>query len=532
MYSSEEFEQQETASRTTGRAKPQVWQEGSGAKIFQFFIPSRILLIFVLTKMFALCCAIESTSDAQRDGHENEILNMVRASLVDDDASVRSAAAKAFDVLQEHLGPGASSDTALQALREVLSVWASTVFPVLIPALIATPMTVFNARALASLVTSCWACLEQAPHCHPWSISEASIRDPEGLNTLMLLFLGWAKSNAPKRRISSCNLFAVFCEESDLDSLLYCVDWVRQLVSLFDDQEVPVHTAAWQAFDVFVKSVPKDELESLSGPPAPDDQEHCLQKGVAPTVPIIIAGLTIGSNEQCENAAYAIGDLVERTEESAIKPFMLPHPLGVKTAILSALASMLERISGHVKLFFPQLQRTFVKAVSNTSSAIVRTRAADALGILMHSQPRVDPVVMELIAGARSSEEEIAASFVLALSNIVKSSSAHGGIGDKARESCIELVHDAFRESHEDHYVQATAALIASLSTNPQSLKPIVNRHATEMYPQKLVEAGTTQQHCFALSSFSSSMAQMKSHSRSSLDMFSPVNLKPVQDDA
>lgn len=27
-------------------------------------------------------------------------------------------------------------------------------------------------------------------------------------------------------------------------------------------------------------------------------------------------------------------------------------------------------------------------------------------------------------------------------------------------------------------------------------------------------------------------MAQTKSHSRSSLDMFSPVNLKPVQDDA
>jgi hypothetical protein len=64
---------------------------------------------------------------------------MVRASLVDDDATVRSAAAKAFDVLQEHLGakaidqtiptllealrqPGASSDTALQALREVMSV--------------------------------------------------------------------------------------------------------------------------------------------------------------------------------------------------------------------------------------------------------------------------------------------------------------------------------------------------------------------------------------------------------------------------
>jgi hypothetical protein len=285
-----------------------------------------------------------------------------------------------------------------------------------------------------------------------------------------------AKSEAPERRISSCSLFAMFCEESDLDSSLYRVDWVRQLVSLFDDQQVPVHTAAWQAFDVFVKSVPKDELEPLvvplrrtiesTGAPGRYVPGFSFQKGVAPTVPIIIAGLTTGSNEQRENAAYAIGDLVERTEESAIKPFVVPftgplirvatqattYPPGVKTAILSALASMLERIPSHVKPFFPQLQRTFVKALSDASSAIVRTRAADALGILMRSQPRVDPVITELITGARSSEEEISASFILALSNVVKSSSAHIGIGDKARESCIELVNDAFREIHEGQF--------------------------------------------------------------------------------
>jgi hypothetical protein len=64
---------------------------------------------------------------------------MVRVSLVDDEANVRSAAAKAFDILQGHLGakaidqtiptllealrqPGKGSGTALQALREVMSV--------------------------------------------------------------------------------------------------------------------------------------------------------------------------------------------------------------------------------------------------------------------------------------------------------------------------------------------------------------------------------------------------------------------------
>ena len=81
----------------------------------------------------------ESTTDTQRDDHEDDIISMVRVSLVDDEANVRSAAAKAFDVLQEHLGakaidqtiptllealrqPGKGSGTALQALREVMSV--------------------------------------------------------------------------------------------------------------------------------------------------------------------------------------------------------------------------------------------------------------------------------------------------------------------------------------------------------------------------------------------------------------------------
>ena len=71
---------------------------------------------------------------------------MIRASLVDDEANVRAAAAQAFDILQERLGakaidqtiptllealrqPGESSGTALQALKEVMnvghvSVWA------------------------------------------------------------------------------------------------------------------------------------------------------------------------------------------------------------------------------------------------------------------------------------------------------------------------------------------------------------------------------------------------------------------------
>ncbi|KAG9312356.1 armadillo-type protein [Chiua virens] len=242
---------------------------------------------------------MESTTDTQREGHESEIVNMVRTSLVDDDAIVRTAAAKAFGTFQEHIGakainqtiptllealcqPGERSGTALQALREVMSVRAATVFPVLIPTLIATPVTVFNVRILASLVTVAGNALSKRltvilnalvnviEEDKDEELGDAlyetlrallgSIEDPEGLNTLMLLLLGWTKDAAPTRRASACDLFAVFCEVSELDSALYRVDWVRQLISLFDDPEVNVHTAAWKAFDTFIKSIPRKSV--------------------------------------------------------------------------------------------------------------------------------------------------------------------------------------------------------------------------------------------------------------------------------
>jgi len=100
---------------------------------------------------------------------------------------------------------------------------------------------------------------------------------------------------------------------------------VRQLISLFDDLQVDVHTAAWKALDsdTFVKTGLKDEREPLviplrriievAGDPGWTVTGLNLHKGVAPTVPIIIIRPTAGSNAQRENAAYAIGDLVEES---------------------------------------------------------------------------------------------------------------------------------------------------------------------------------------------------------------------------
>ena len=169
---------------------------------------------------------------------------MVRGSLVDDEADVRSAAARAFDALQRyksyrsddtHLTGG--SPSAWQRVRygspgieggherecclscdsscgyDPSQVRASTVFPVLIPTLLSEPITVFNARALGSLVTVAGNILSKRLNAIMNSLVKvledgtdeelksavedalhtliASVNDAEGLNTQMMILLGW-----------------------------------------------------------------------------------------------------------------------------------------------------------------------------------------------------------------------------------------------------------------------------------------------------------------------------------------------------
>lgn len=162
------------------------------------------------------------------------------------------------------------------------------------------------------------------------------------------------------------------------------------------------------------------------------------------------------------------GALIRVATQSATRP----PP--VEIAILSALTALLEGIPQFVKPFFPQLQRMFVKATLDPSSFGVRAKAATALGVLMGSQPRVDPLVTELyvrlanelmftkiinfsISGAKSSEEVIVASLVLALANVAKSASNNHG--DASKAGAIELIANAFRENYDGKYTQQPSAL-------------------------------------------------------------------------
>lgn len=272
------------------------------------------------------------------------------------------------------------------------------------------------------------------------------------------------------RRASAASTFATFCANTDLEFSTYRVDWIRQLVTLLDDRERTVHEAAWHALDEFVKSIDKDEMDVLVAPlrrtiesigaPGVVVPGLSLDKGIAPILPIILAGLTGGNNEQREHAAYSIADLVERTSETSIRPYttQLTGPLirvitqattsppPVKGGILHALGVMLERIPVFIKPFFPQLQRTFVKSLTDASLS-VRLRAIAALTVLMKHQPRVDPLISELIGAIRSNDEAVAGSVASALAGVI--TSARLNVSEANCDVLLRLVSESFGDSHE-----------------------------------------------------------------------------------
>lgn len=97
-----------------------------------------------------------------------------------------------------------------------------------------------------------------------------------------------------------------------------------------------------------------------------------------------------------------------------------------------------------VRPFHPQLTRTFVKSASDPAAQSVRAKAATGLGELMKHQPRVDPLITELVGNVRSAEKDIAPSVVQALAAVC--ASAGKNIGAAAKGAIVELVEEAFAE--------------------------------------------------------------------------------------
>ncbi|KAK4189693.1 putative transcription factor [Podospora australis] len=442
---------------------------------------------------------ISSASPEALEDHEKTLISVVRTALTDSDDEVREAAAEAFDSLQQILGKRAidqvlpyllnllrseeDADNALAALLTLLTetTRSNIILPNLIPTLIAPPISVFNAKALASLSKVAGAAMnrrlpniinslmDNIINCTEDELREEldtsfetvllSIDEYDGLNVVMNVLLQLVKHEDHRKRSATNRHLAKFFESADVDYSRYNQDIIRALLISFDDRDKEVVKTAWSALSAFTKQLKKEEMEALvqstrqsllqvgvAGANLPGFE---LPKGINAILPIFLQGLMNGTTEQRVSAALAISDIVDRTSEASLKPFVtqITGPLirvvserstEVKSAILLTLNNLLEKMPTALKPFLPQLQRTFAKALADTSSDLLRSRAARALGTLIKFTPRVDPLIAELVTGSKTSDAGVKTAMLKALYEVL--SKAGSNMGESSRTAILGLI--------------------------------------------------------------------------------------------
>jgi hypothetical protein len=135
----------------------------------------------------------------------------------------------------------------------------------------------------------------------------------------------------------------------------------------------------------------------------------------------------------------------------------------VKAAILLTLNNLLEKIPTFLKPFLPQLQRTFAKSLADTSSEVLRTRAAKALGTLITLTPRIDPLIAELVTGSKTSDVGVRNAMLKALYEVI--SKAGANMSDASRSAVLGLI-DADPEDNDISMAITNAKLLGALIKN------------------------------------------------------------------
>jgi hypothetical protein len=442
---------------------------------------------------------ISSASPESLEDYEKTLISVVRTALVDSNAEVREAAAEAFDSLQRILGKKAvdsvlpyllnllrteeGAENALAALLTLLTetTRSNIILPNLLPTLLTSPMTSFNARAIASLAEVASgamtrrlsnilnAIMDNIVICKDPELLEElnaafdgvllSVDEYDGLNTAIPAMLTLVKHNDHRKRAAADLHLAKFFEEAEIDMSRYYPDLIRVLLLAFDDSDADVIKAAWTALSALTKRLKKEEMESLVvstrqvlnqvGVAGSNLPGFGLPKGINAILPIFLQGLMNGTADQRTQSALAISDIIDRTSGESLKPFVtqITGPLirvvsersvDVKSAILFTLNNLLEKIPTFLKPFLPQLQRTFAKSLADTSSEVLRTRAAKALGTLITLTPRIDPLIAELVTGSKTGDAGVKNAMLKALYEVV--SKAGGNMSEVSRNSILALI--------------------------------------------------------------------------------------------
>ncbi|KAG5419039.1 GCN1 [Candida metapsilosis] len=397
----------------------------------------------------ALTELIKSTSLEGLTTYRDTFVSIIYNGLITQDKPTRNAAAQAFEQLYEQIGKVvideiipqllselSNSSASLMALKELMASKSEIIFPITLPSLLEPPV---DAVALASLASVAGTALYKrlstilntliASIIAGEEISEEfnqvllSVED-DGAHLLMQQLLALMKHEDPQIREVIFTQTKDFFEHATLDYSMYLEDIVYQMILSLADPSPKVVKASMESLTVLIKKQPKELLEKLVKPSyqalrltGVSVPAFALPKGPNCILPVFLHGLMYGSSDQRELSALAIADIIEKTPAENLRTLAtsLTGPLirvigekvasNIKSAILVALNNLLIKIPQFLRPFIPQLQRTFVRSLSDVSNDTLRKRAVVALSTLIKHQPRVDSLITELVTNSKATDD-------------------------------------------------------------------------------------------------------------------------------
>lgn len=415
-----------------------------------------------------------------------DLIPTIRTALCDSVSEVREAAGLAFSTLYKSAGMQAideivptllhaledeeTSATALDGLKQILSVRTAAVLPHILPKLVHPPLSAFNAHALGALADVAGPGLdshlgtvlpplieamgnddqEVATLARKAAETVVMVIDEEGLYSLIAELLKSLGDTQASVRRGSAYLSGFFFKNSKLDLLDESPNLVTTLIVMLTDPDSATVQSSWEALGCVIGSLPKEILPTYvkvvrDAVSTARDKERrkrkggpilipgfCLPKALQPVLPVFLQGLMSGSAELREQAAEGLGELIDVTSENALKPFVVPitgpliriigdrFPWQVKSAILSTLGILISKGGISLKPFLPQLQTTFIKCLQD-NTRVVRSSSALALGKLSALSTRVDPLVNDLLSNLQvASEGGVKEAILVALQGVLK----------------------------------------------------------------------------------------------------------------
>eukprot|EP00252_Welwitschia_mirabilis_P007794 TRINITY_DN19495_c0_g1_i1.p1 TRINITY_DN19495_c0_g1~~TRINITY_DN19495_c0_g1_i1.p1 ORF type:complete len:999 (+),score=244.81 TRINITY_DN19495_c0_g1_i1:58-2997(+) len=473
-----------------------------------------------------------------------DLIPTIRTALCDSVPEVREAAGLAFSTLYKSAGMQAvdeivptllhaledkdTSSTALDGLKQILSVRTSAVLPHILPKLVQLPLSAFNAHALGALAEVAGSGLNShlgtvlppliaAMGDDDQEVSALSkkaaetvvmVIDEEGIDSLVPELLKSLGDTQASVRRGSAYLTGFLFRNSKLDLIDESSTLICTLIIMLTDSDPLTVQSCWEALGCVISSLPKEILPTYvkgvrDAVSTARDKERrkrkggvifipgfCLPKALQPVLPVYLQGLMSGSADLREQAAEGLGELIDVTSETALKPFVVPitgpliriigdrFPWQVKSAILSTLGILISKGGIALKPFLPQLQTTFLKCLQD-NTRIVRSSSARALGKLSSLSTRVDPLVNDLLSNLQAATDSgVKEAVLVALHGVLK----HAGksVTPSVVDRVIALLKDLLQSDEDQIRLRASGAVgIVSKYLGEDEISDVLNTITT-----------------------------------------------------